>query len=38
MIAQIIRFSIKNRLLVLLATVLFGFLGFYSVNTISMDA
>ncbi len=38
MIARLIRFSIKNRLLVLLATVLFSLWGMYSVNTISLDA
>ncbi len=38
MIARLIHFSIKNRLLVLLATVLFSLWGIYSVNTISLDA
>ncbi len=38
MIASIIRWSINNRLLILLATILLSLWGGYSVKTISLDA
>ena len=38
MINAIIRWSIRNRLLVLLATVLLSVWGAYSVSTVPLDA